>query len=321
MRPTRHGSTTRRLRAAAAVLLLGALVAGCSGGSESMEADSGGASAAQDGIAGLSRESLSTDAGGADSARAPAARAVAQTRAVIRTGRVSVVSPDLDELRGQVDDLLLTVGGTIDNEQTSHNRKGEVERSVLLLRVPVDEFAAVMTALEDLGTIRSSDSTSKDVTTEVIDVEERVQTLQNSLDRLQRFQRAATNIDDLIAFEDQITEREQELSSLQAQQAYLADKTSMATISLSLLLPEKVVAPPGPLDDAGFLAGLRNGWEALEDAVVVSLTVVGAVLPFAVVLALVGVPVWLLVRSTARRRTATAVPAGPAGPAEPADRD
>ena len=315
MRPTRHGSTTRRLRAAAAVMLLGALVAGCSGGSESMEADSGGASAAQDGIAGPSRESLSTDA---DSARAPAARAVAQTRAVIRTGRVSVVSPDLDELRGQVDDLLLTVGGTIDNEQTSHNRKGEVERSVLLLRVPVDEFAAVMTALEDLGTIRSSDSTSKDVTTEVIDVEERVQTLQNSLDRLQRFQRAATNIDDLIAFEDQITEREQELSSLQAQQAYLADKTSMATISLSLLLPEKVVAPPGPLDDAGFLAGLRNGWEALEDAVVVSLTVVGAVLPFAVVLMLVGVPVWLLVRSTARRRTATAVPAGPA---EPADRD
>ena len=81
---------------------------------------------------------------------------------------------------------------------------------MLVLRVPVDEFAAVMTALEDLGTMRFSDSTSKDVTTEVIDVEERVQTLQNSLDRLQRFQRAATNIDDLIAFEDQITEREQE---------------------------------------------------------------------------------------------------------------
>ena len=317
MRPTRHGSTTRRLRAAAAVLLLGALVAGCSGGSESMSADSGGA-VAQDGAVGLDRESMGTGAGGSDSARTPAARTVAQTRAVIRTGRVSVVSPDLDELRGQVDDLLLTVGGTIDNEQTSHDRKGEVERSVLVLRVPVDEFAAVMTALEDLGTMRFSDSTSKDVTTEVIDVEERVQTLQNSLDRLQRFQRAATNIDDLIAFEDQITEREQELSSLQAQQAYLADKTSMATISLTLTLPEKVVAPPGPLDDAGFLAGLRNGWEALEDAVVVSLTVVGAVLPFAVVLALVGVPVWLLVRSTARRRTATAVPAGPA---EPADRD
>lgn len=317
MRPTRHGSTTRRLRAAAAVLLLGALVAGCSGGSESMSADSGGA-VAQDGVVGLDRESMGTGAGGSDSARTPAARTVAQTRAVIRTGRVSVVSPDLDELRGQVDDLLLTVGGTIDNEQTSHDRKGEVERSVLVLRVPVDEFAAVMTALEDLGTMRFSDSASKDVTTEVIDVEERVQTLQNSLDRLQRFQRAATNIDDLIAFEDQITEREQELSSLQAQQAYLADKTSMATISLTLALPEKVVAPPGPLDDAGFLAGLRNGWEALEDAVVVSLTVVGAVLPFAVVLALVGVPVWLLVRSTARRRTATAVPAGPA---EPADRD
>ncbi len=39
------------------------------------------------------------------------------------------------------------------------------------------------------------------------------------------------------------------------------------------------------------------------------LTVVGAVLPFALVLALIGVPAWVLVRRLLRGRSATALPA------------
>ena len=42
-------------------------------------------------------------------------------------------------------------------------------------------------------------------------------------------------------------------------------------------------------------------------------TVTGAILPFAVVLGLLGVPAWILVRRLARRRTPAAV-AAPAGP-------
>jgi hypothetical protein len=274
-------------------LALGALAAGCTGGgggesSGDLDAGSAGGDAAMEGAA-------------REQARGSANRAVVQTRAVIKTGQVSVTNADLDATRQELDELLQAFGGNIDREQTSHDDEGRIESSTLVLRVPVAEFTVAVDALENLGKMKTSESRSKDVTTQVIDVNERVQTIQTSLDRLQKFQRQSNNIDDLIRFEDQITQRESELSSLEAQQAYLADQTSFSTITLYLSTPDKYVAPPDALEDAGFLTGLKSGWNALKDAVVVGLTIVGAMLPFALALALVGVPLWLLVRADRRR--------------------
>ena len=52
----------------------------------------------------------------------------------------------------------------------------------------------------------------------------------------------------------------------------------------------------------GFLAGLGGGMQALGAVAVGLATVVGALLPFAVVLAVICLPVWLVVRRSARRR-------------------
>ena len=218
------------------------------------------------------------------------------TRAVIRTGQISLTSKDVGRVRREIDDLLRAVGGTVDDEDSTNARDGSLERTRLTLRVPVDRFDTVRNALERLGTLKTSTQSRKDVTTEVIDTTERVQTLQNSLDRLQRFQRRATDVRDLIRYENQITARQAELQSLTAQRSHLADQTSMSTITVTASTPEKYVAPPSALQDAGFLAGLTGGWHALVGVVVVSLTVLGAVLPFAAVVLLVGVPAWVVLR-------------------------
>ena len=235
-------------------------------------------------------------------------RTVFEVRAVIRTGEVVLTSPDLDAARAEVDAVLAGLDGVVENESTSHDDEGGIKRSTLVLRVPVTRFTDAMTALEAIGKTQSSTTRSDDVTTEVIDVDERVETLQNSLDRLQSYQAEAKDIEDLLRYEQQITQREAELQSLKAQQSYLADQTSMSTITLTMSTPREIVGPPDALDDAGFLAGLRSGWNALTGAVIVLLTVVGAVLPFGVVLALVGLPVWLLVRRLVRGRAATPPP-------------
>jgi len=150
-------------------------------------------------------------------------RTLVQTRAVIKTGEIATTSKDLDEVRREVDRLLFGFGGVLAGDQTSHDDDGKIESSTLILRVPVSKFDAAMDALEKLGRMKSSDSRSKDVTTEVIDVNERVETTQDSLDRLQEFLRTSQNIDDLIRFEREITTREAQLQSLTAQQAYLSD--------------------------------------------------------------------------------------------------
>ena len=226
----------------------------------------------------------------------PAPRAAPRTTAVIRTGDISLTSRRLDRVRAAVDRLLTSLGGTVDRENTTHRRDGSTDRSTLVLRVPVAEFDTAKRALERLGRLRSSTERQVDVTTRVIDTAERVQTLQNSLDRLQRFQRSAKDVRDLLRFEDQITERTSELQSMQAQQRYLRSRTSLSTITLRLSRPETYVAPPGALDHAGFLTGITTGWRALGAVAVVTLTVLGAVLPFLVLLGVAAGPLWLLLR-------------------------
>ena len=64
-----------------------------------------------------------------------------------------------------------------------------------------------------------------------------------------------------------------------------------------------VIEPPAP--QTGFLAGLAAGWKALKSFTVGTLTVVGALLPFLVVFALIGAPiVWLVRRRRPRAASA-----------------
>lgn len=304
--------TTKRLAAGAALVTMVALTSACSGGGADDEGATSDEAGGQDtgSVEALARDAPEAGADGGVN------RTIVQLRSVIRTGEVALTSTDLDAARGELDDLLNALDGTLDREQTEHNTKGEIERSTLVIRVPVDRFDAAMTAIQGLGTVKHADTAAKDVTTEVIDVNERVETLETSLDRLQDYQRDARDIDDLIRYEQQITERESELQSLKAQQSYLTDQTSMSTITVYLSTPRKYVAPPGALEDAGFISGLKSGWSALVDTVVVVLTIVGAVLPFAVVLALIGVPLLVLVRRLVHRRPGGSGPAMPAAPSD-----
>ena len=69
----------------------------------------------------------------------------------------------------------------------------------------------------------------------------------------------------------------------------------MATIEVTL------EARPGPVvveDDSslGFLSGLEGGWNALVGVLLVAITVLGAVLPFAALVALVLVPAYVVLR-------------------------
>ena len=302
-------SISTRVGAALATLFLVAGITACSA-----DGDSAGGSAdlvaPRDARAGGSAGDATREESAPKSALDGANRTLVQTRSVIKTGEIATTSKDLDEVRQEVDQLLFGFGGQLAGEQTSHDDDGRIERSTLILRVPVAKFDAAMDALEKLGRMKTSDSASKDVTTEVIDVNERVETTQESLDRQQGFLRTSQNIDDLIRFENEITSREAELQSLTAQQAYLNDQTSMSTITLYLSTPKTYVEPPSALEDAGFLAGLKSGWNALKVFAVATLTVVGAVLPSAVAGTLVGVPTWLLVR-TMRRRNKVPPPVAP----------
>jgi hypothetical protein len=280
---------------------LAVLLVGCSGGGDS-EGDGGGEAsmATTDEAAAVQREAA--DSGSAGPALRTAGRTAVQTRQVISTGRVQLVADDLETVRGELDRLLGRYGGHVAKEQTSKDDDGVADHSELELRVPSRHFGQLMADLEGLGAVTDTNRKAVDVTTEVIDVDSRIRTQEVSLDRLREFLGEATDVNALIRLESEIARLEADLASLRAQQDYLADQTSLATISLTMMRDHADGAPDDDrLADAGFLTGLRNGWEGLVSVLVVGATVVGAVLPFAVVLAVLGVPVWLLLSARSAR--------------------
>ena len=299
------------------LLLVVGLVAACSGGSGDSavggSADEREVSAGSD-TGSISREPLEDAVDPFSTAAEAGPRSgnsipdtPLQTRAVISTGTVTLRSKDVGQAKFDVQKVVDAHRGEITDEQTGTDEEGQINRSRLVIRVPSQFFDDVMTELGEVADLRSAKRTSEDVTTEVIDIGVRVRAQEKSLERIELLLARAQNLRDIIAIESQLSRRQADLDSLKAQQAFLADQTSLSTITVFLEQTEKAV--PVEQDEAGFLAGLERGWEALGRAATVLATGLGAVLPFMVVLLLLGVPAWLLLRSLLRRRQTEPVPA------------
>jgi hypothetical protein len=178
-----------------------------------------------------------------------------------------------------------------------------VDRSVLTLRVPQQSLDQVMEQVGGLGAVQSRTQASQDVTDQYVDTSSRVKSQRASVDRVRTLLHRATSIGDVVSLESELSRREADLESLEARLAALDDSTTLATLVVSLSRPD--TAGPPPVTHHGLVAGLLDDWHALGQSTTVVLQIVGALLPFAVLLALVGLPVWLLLR---RRRSGSPAP-------------
>jgi hypothetical protein len=228
-------------------------------------------------------------------------------RKLIASGTVSLESGSVAETRREVQRVVDAQGGDITEESTESDERGATSYVRLVVRVDSAKFSATMEALEGVATLRQSSRGSEDVSTQVIDTGVRVRAQEASLKRVERLLAEARTLKDIIWIESQLTTRQAELDSLKSQATWLDDQTSQATITVDISRAAGKADEPEDDEPAGFLAGLRGGMKALGASFATVATIAGALLPFAVVLGVVGLPVWLLVR---RRRTA-AQPAAP----------
>jgi hypothetical protein len=296
--PTARGRPLRRLFGGALFAVVAVTVAACGSGS-SGESSAGSTTAdvanvkAADGVPQPAFREL-------DASHAAAQRQKVQQRAVISTGQVELSSGDVSGARARVDTVLARQHGRIADENTNTDEGGTVTSAHLVLRVPSDRFDETMTDLAGIATLRSSTRRAEDVTTQVIDTDARIKAQRAGVRRLRILVSRAANLPALLAVERELTARQGELESLLQQRAYLSDQTSLATITVDIT---RHVAPsPATRSTGGFLGGLHHGWKALVAVVVGVLVAVGAALPFAVAAALIGVPVWLVVRRSRRPR-------------------
>jgi hypothetical protein len=304
MSRSRHLSTLAA-SAAVAVVALTACSGGSSGGGSSSagsaaldSAPRAAAAAPAGGAKGIGGSAVSNGAVG--SVTSTAARIVPVTRSIVYKGSITVRVQDLTDAVSRAEALATGSGGLVAQEQTTEDpRHRGYGQATLTLRVPPADFGHTLAALGDLGRELDRSRSAEDVTTQVADVDSRVRSAQASVARVRTLLSRATTVGEVVRIESELSERESDLESLQAQQKALAGLTELATVSVILVTPAHHVAPVHPAHhrELGFVAGLRGGWDAFAAAVTVALTVLGAVLPFLVLVLLIGLPALAVWRS------------------------
>lgn len=306
--------TTKRQRLATALGAAGLAVllaaGGCSGSDTRSASDAGGP--------GLVRKEGAAEAPAQPGAAAdtpadtPADLRVGQ-RSVIYTGSITVRVDDVDAAAARATSIATAAGGFVGGDRRSSNTKNA--EAHLELRVPAGRFMKVVDDLAALGRPEHREISTEDVTEQVVDLDARIATQQARVRSGRRLLAEAKNLSDLIALENELAKREADLASLEAKKRRLADLTALSTITAVLLGPQ--AKSPDDEPQTGFLAGLRGGWKAFVASVQLLLTVLGALLPFLVVL---GVPIAVIVlvrRGRRDRKAMTTASPGAEGASTP----
>ncbi|MFL4907699.1 DUF4349 domain-containing protein [Streptomyces sp. MMS24-I2-30] len=249
------------------------------------------------GAAGRSDAAERTDAAGATEAPRPGVGHIIRTAAL--TVRVKSVPKALAQARAAVEDA----GGFVGQESTSRDDRGH-ESTRVVLRVPTDAYEEVLARLQGSGELIRRTARAEDVTDQVVDVTSRIASQRASVSRIRDLMDRADKLSDVVTLEGELSSREADLEALLAQQASLKDRTSLATVTLTL--SEAPVEKDGKGDGPGFGDAVSGGWHVFVTVLRWIALALGAALPFVAVAALL-VLGWLrAVRPRLSRRTAQA---------------
>jgi len=254
--------------------------------------------------------------GGGTGQDASAARLAPAGQQLIYTAQLTVRARDVDNAVNQATSIATGAGGYVSAENASSDpSQPSQSMATVTLKIPVVAYAATLSQLagNTLGTRLSLTQQTQDVTQQVADVSSRVASDEAAISQLRALLSRAGSVGDLLSVQDQIDSEESDLEAMLSQQNALNHETTYATVAVTIVGPKAVVTPkPKSSPPPGLLSGLAGGWHALRVGVSWLLAIIGAIAPFAAVLAVAGLAaLWVRRRLAARGSRAASSADGP----------
>ena len=291
----------RKRTVLAAVLVLLVVTAGCGGASVGSGGDGGREAAAGGGDGGGDGGDGGHSSGAPDEARNSGGTALAQLqqRQVIFTGRVVLEVDDFEAARRNLSAAAQERGGFVSDARAQLHRVDEerYRTGVVVLRVPRENFSALMERVEAGGTVVSSETSSQDVTDQLVDIEARLSSLRAERERLRTLFDRANETEDVLAVERRLSEVQTEIERLEARQQSLERRVAYSTITVELREEQ-----PEPTVEQWYDVGVVGAFLESVDGVVVTIRAATVAIAYALPYLLAfGVPIGA-VGFVARRR-------------------
>ena len=257
----------RKTGAAALLLALVLLLAGCSAGSSDNSAfDTGGSGS--NGAGGWSDSAATEEEGVSDDGEA----ALQDGPKKIYTGYIEAETTDFAAAQQSLADMVAEAEGYFSNRSVSNH--GAYRYGDYTIRVPAARFQGFLSQVgEGLHVTYQTDS-EEDVSEAYYDIAGRLATQRTKLERLQTLLSQAESMADIITIEDAISETEWMIEDLSGSLQSYDNRIDYATVTVSLREVYRLSGSEAPVTTLGgrlkeaFTGGLRNVGSVLEELAV-----------------------------------------------------
>jgi hypothetical protein len=166
---------------------------------------------------------------------------------IVKTGQLSLEVTDLDKAVTQAQSAIAGLGGSVSSSNRSGT--GDFAAASVTYRVPVGRWDDALTALRKVGSKTLSEQTdTSDVSSQVVDLDARLDNLKTTESALQAIMAKAVAIPDVIAVENQLSQTQGQIEQLTAQRDHLKDQAAMSTLTVTFQLPGKTVTSKATQD-------------------------------------------------------------------------
>ena len=222
----------------AAVIVLAAVFAGCSGAASAPQDESvqrgaaGGAGAPS--AAAAAGEQLFGEAKGQDGQPLTPGTGPAAFRdgaKIIRTGSLQLEVGDVRASLTAARTAIQNMGGYIGGSQ--QYRDGDNDVATIAYRIPTDRWEEALDALRALGEPVGEQTDAADVTSQIVDLDARIRNLKASETALVRHLTDAARVADVLEIEARLSDVRGQIEQLSAQKANLDDQVAYATLTVT----------------------------------------------------------------------------------------
>jgi hypothetical protein len=155
---------------------------------------------------------------------------------IVRTGSLDIEVNDMPATLQQAQGLITGLGGYIAGSKESDDPNQQY--ASITYRVPVERWFDALTGLRALGTrVVSENTEAADVTADVVDLDARLTNLHAAETQYQGIMARATTIDDVLKVQDALNDVRGQIEQLQAQRDNLANRASLATLTVTWQVP------------------------------------------------------------------------------------
>ena len=253
---------------------------------------------------GLPTSNLPASIGGADPSSDNAAAKRTTVRRIIYTSSLTLVVKKYSEFEAGLPRLVDSVGGFVSKSETDR-RYNDRQSGTWVIRVPVDRYNDLQNGMSALGFAESRREDAQDVSAEYVDVEARIRNNRKLEERIITMLAERTGkLSDVLEIERELARVREEVERMEGRLRVLADRTTLATVTVREEQEYIPAAAPTFNDRLGnALGGSLSSLRRLAESGLVLLV---AMLPWAVVLGIVAGIVGVIVRrSWPRNASAT----------------